>query len=83
MVKEHQSRQQLRKERQGKGCSDIAKILIIYINLHQFVDPILVRKWWWLKNLFIIISLTELRKKDASAAATALTHALVDHLNTG
>ena len=43
MVKEHQSRQQLRKERQGKGAQDIAKNLD---NLHKFapiVDLILVR----------------------------------------
>ena len=91
MVKEHQSRQQLRKERQGKPYLFVvffkyilATILVKRVQIYIYINPLL---WLHLSrngdNLRLFIPRKELKKKDASAAATALTHALVDHLNTG
>lgn len=69
IVKEHQSKQAARKERQGTILH-----LIYYFNAF-----LLQRK----KKYFEILFFTEQKRKEAVQAASNLTQALVDHLNVG
>lgn len=70
IVKEHQGKQAIRKERQGV-C-----LMCVYISVRFAINIIMKIK---IINLFTL----EQKRKEAVQAANNLTQALVDHLNVG
>lgn len=68
IVKEHQTKQAVRKERQGKRW-----VFNLMVNIYLFHLPKFVKT----------CDSTEQKRKEAVQAASNLTQALVDHLNVG
>ena len=71
LVKEHQGRQVARKEQQEVLCFYVQSLVLPEISLEIEESG---------QNLNII---PQVKRKEALAAASSLTTALVDHLNVG